>query len=488
MNKLSDILFGVKLKEVIGDTSISISQLELDSRNVKENTLFVALKGTQTDGHDYIAQAEKNGAAAVLCQELPNEINTNLTYILVENSSETLGLIASNFYDNPSSKIKLIAITGTNGKTSIATMLFQLFTKLGYVCGLLSTVENKIGDQIIPSTHTTPHAIAINALLAKMADAGCTYCFMEASSHAIHQNRMFGLDIDGAVFTNLTHDHLDYHNSFKEYLLAKKALFDNLKKDAFALSNADDKNGLIMLQNTAAAKKLYAIKGNVDFSGRVIESDFSGMVLNLNNKELHVKMIGGFNAYNVLAVYGTALLLEQDETEVLVALSTIEGAEGRFEYLVSPNDNIVGIVDYAHTPDALKKVLETTVQLNAKSNKIIVVVGCGGNRDKTKRPLMGAIAAKLGSKAILTSDNPRNEDPNQILEEMQTQIAITDRKKVLVIENRKQAIKTACMLAEEEDIILIAGKGHENYQEIKGIKHHFDDKEELIEAFKEMNK
>ena len=488
MKKLNDILFSVKLKNVIGNTDITISHLELDSRNVKEDGLFIAIKGTQTDGHEYIVQAEKNGAAAILCQELPTEINPELTYILVNNSSEALGIVASNFYENPSSKLKLVAITGTNGKTSIATMLFQLFTKLGYVSGLLSTVENKIGEIIIPSTHTTPHAIAINALLAKMVNAGCTYCFMEASSHAIHQNRMFGLDIDGAVFTNLTHDHLDYHHSFKDYLLAKKALFDNLKKDAFALSNADDKNGLVMLQNTVADKKLYAIKGNVDFSGRVIESDFSGMILNLNNTELHVKMIGGFNAYNVLAVYGTALLLEQNETEVLVALSTIEGAEGRFEYILSANEKIVGIVDYAHTPDALKKVLETTIQLNAKSNKIITVVGCGGNRDKTKRPLMGAIAAKLSSKVILTSDNPRNEEPEQILEEMQTQIAVIDRKKVLVIENRQQAIKTACMLAEEEDIILIAGKGHENYQEIKGIKHHFDDKEELIEAFNQLNK
>lgn len=488
MKILNDILFSIKLKEVIGKTEISISHLELDSRNVKNEGLFIALKGTQTDGHDYIAQAEKNGASAVLCQELPKEINPTITYLVVEDSSKALGILASNFYDNPSSKVKLVAITGTNGKTSIATMLFQLFSQLGYVCGLLSTVENKIGNEIIPSTHTTPHAITINALLAKMAEAGCTYCFMEASSHAIHQNRMFGLDIDGAVFTNLTHEHLDYHNSFKEYLLAKKALFDNLKKEAFALTNTDDKNGLIMLQNTLATKKHYAIKGNVDFSGRVIESDFSGMVLNLNNKELHVKMIGGFNAYNVLAVYGTALLLEQDETEVLVALSTIEGAEGRFEYVISPNDKIAGIVDYAHTPDALKKVLETTVQLNTKGKNIIVVVGCGGNRDKTKRPLMGAIAAKLGSKVILTSDNPRNEDPNQILEEMQTQIAVTDRKKVLVIENRKQAIKTACMFAESEDIIIIAGKGHENYQDIKGIKHHFDDKEELLEAFKELNK
>jgi len=488
LKQLDNILSGIKVINVVGNTNIPISFLELDSRNVKKNGLFIAIKGSLTDGHNYIAQAEENGASAIVCQKLPANLNPKITYILVENSSKTLGLIASNFYDNPSSKIKLIAVTGTNGKTSITTMLFHLFKQLGYVCGLLSTVENKINNEVIPSTHTTPHAIAINLLLAKMVDAGCTYCFMEASSHAIHQNRMFGLDIDGAIFTNLTHDHLDYHHSFKEYLLAKKALFDNLKPTAFALSNADDKNGRIILQNTKAEKNYYAIKGNVDFSGRVIESDFSGMILNINNKEIHVKLIGGFNAYNILAVYGCAILLEQDETETLIALSTIEGAEGRFDYILSPNDKIVGIVDYAHTPDALKKVLETITQINNKGNKIITVVGCGGNRDKSKRPLMGAIAAKLSSKTILSSDNPRNENPNQILDEMQTQIAVTDRKKVLVIENRKQAIKTACMLAEEEDIILIAGKGHENYQEINGVKHHFDDKEELIEAFKEMNK
>ncbi|MFT5306674.1 MAG: UDP-N-acetylmuramoyl-L-alanyl-D-glutamate--2,6-diaminopimelate ligase, partial [Chitinophagales bacterium] len=403
-------------------------------------------------------------------------------------SSKALGRAASNFYDNPSEKLKLLAITGTNGKTSIATMLFQLFGKLGYMCGLLSTVENKIGNKIIPATHTTPHPIAINALLAEMLEQGCSYCFMEASSHAIVQQRTYGLDIDGAIFTNLTHDHLDYHKTFKEYLKAKKGLFDQLGKNAFALSNADDKNGLVMLQNTKAKKFLYAISGSADFSGRVIESDFNGMMLNVNGKELHVKMIGGFNAYNLLAVYGAATLLGEDEIEVLVAMSTIEGAEGRFEYILSPKQRIVGIVDYAHTPDALKKVLETVNQLNTQSNQVICVVGCGGDRDKTKRPLMAAIAAKLSTKAIYTSDNPRTEDPNVILEEMQAGVSVIDRKKVLVIENRRQAIKTACMLANKEDIILVAGKGHENYQEINGAKAHFDDMEELEEAFKELNK
>ncbi len=488
MKKLSDILVGVKLKEVIGSTDISIAHLELDSRNVQEAGLFVAIKGSASDGHDYIAQAESNLAAAVICEVMPEQRLAAVTYLRVENSAEALGIVASNFYNNPSSKLKLVAVTGTNGKTSIATMLFQLFTELGYVCGLLSTVENKIGEKIIPSTHTTPHAIAINELLNLMVEDGCAFCFMEASSHAIDQKRMFGLDIDGAVFTNLTHDHLDYHKTFKDYLKAKKELFDNLPSHAFSLSNADDKNGKVMLQNTKSTKYYYAISGNADYSGRVLESDFSGMMLNFNGKELHVKLIGGFNAYNVLAVYGTALLLGQDETEVLVGLTTIEGAEGRFEYEISEQDKIAGIVDYAHTPDALKKVLETVTQLNLKSNQIITVVGCGGDRDKTKRPLMAAIAAKLSTKVVLTSDNPRTEDPNAILEDMQAGVAVIDKKKVLVIENRKQAIKTAVMLAEEEDIILVAGKGHENYQDVMGVKSHFDDKEELMNAFKEMNK
>lgn len=488
MKTLSDILVGVKLKEVVGSTNIQIAHLELDSRNVKEAGLFIAIKGTVSDGHDYISQAESNLAAAVICESIPEKRLLTVTYLQVENSAEALGIVSSNFYDNPSQKLKLVAVTGTNGKTSIATMLYQLFTKLGYACGLLSTVENKIGEKIIPSTHTTPHAIAINQLLQLMVEGGCEYCFMEASSHAIDQKRMHGLDIDGAIFTNLTHDHLDYHKTFKDYLKAKKTLFDNLSSNAFALSNADDKNGRVMLQNTKADKQYYAIAGNAEFSGRVLESDFSGMMLNFNNKELHVKLIGGFNAYNMLAVYGAALLLGQNETEVLVSLSTIEGAEGRFEYTISERENIAGIVDYAHTPDALKKVLETTNQLNLKSNQIITVVGCGGDRDKTKRPLMAAIAAKLSSKVILTSDNPRTEDPNVILEEMQAGVSVTDKKKVLVIENRKQAIKTAVMLAESEDVILIAGKGHENYQDVMGVKSHFDDKEELINAFKEMGK
>lgn len=488
MRNLSDILVGVKLIDVIGDTHKLIAKLELDSRAIEENSFFIAIKGSVSDGHDYIPKAIELGAVAILCEVMPENLDRGVTYVKVENASKSLGLLAANFYNRPSEKMKLLAVTGTNGKTSIATMLYQLFQQMGYVCGLLSTVENKIGNEIILSTHTTPHAIAINALMAKMVEAGCTYCIMEASSHALVQNRMAGLDIDGAIFSNLTHDHLDYHKTFKDYLKAKKLLFDDLSPKAFALSNADDKNGMVMLQNTKARKYMYAISGNADFSGRVLESDFNGMMMNINSKELHVKMIGGFNAYNVLAVYGAAILMEHDETEVLIALSTIEGAEGRFEYIVSPNDKVVGIVDYAHTPDALKKVLETTNQLNPQSKQIITVVGCGGDRDRTKRPLMGAIAAKLSTKLVLTSDNPRTEDPNTILNEVQSGIGISDRKKVVVIESRRQAIKTAVMLAKEGDIILVAGKGHEKYQDVKGVKSHFDDLEELEESFKEMNR
>lgn len=414
MKTVNEIVKGVEILEQKGAAKQAVFSVELDSRNCKTNSLFVAVPGTLVDGHTYINKAISLGATTIVCQTLPTQLDENILYIKVADSSLALGIIASNFYGNPSSKLKLVAVTGTNGKTSIATMLFQLFTKLGYTCGLLSTVENKIGNEIIPATHTTPHAVAINALLAQMVDKGCTYCFMEASSHAIHQNRLSGLALDGAIFTNLTHDHLDYHNTFKDYLIAKKALFDHLPKTAFALSNADDKNGQIMLQNTVAKKMYYAIKGVADFTGRILESDFNGTLVNFNGKELHIKLIGQFNVYNVLAVYGAALLLGQDETEVLIALSTIEGAEGRFETTVSAKDKIVAIVDYAHTPDALKKVLETIQQINAAGNQVITVVGCGGDRDKTKRPLMGAIAAKLSSKAILTSDNPRSENPATI--------------------------------------------------------------------------
>lgn len=487
MKKLKDILVGVNIVNVDGNTESKVAAITLDSREVHANTAFVAIEGTQVDGHKYINKAIEKGATIIVYNKIIENFDSNVVYVKVKNSSEALGIMASNFYDNPSSKMELVAVTGTNGKTSVATLLYQLFTKMGYAVGLLSTVENKIIDKTVKATHTTPNAVAINAFLAEMINAGCSYCFMEASSHAIHQKRMHGLQLAGAVFTNLTHDHLDYHHTFKEYLLAKKALFDNLPKTAFALSNADDKNGKVMLQNTNAYKNYYAIKGKAEFSGRVIESDFSGTMININGNELHVKLIGDFNAYNLLAVYGVAKLLNQDTTDILIAMSTLTGAEGRFTYSISKQNNVVGIVDYAHTPDALKKVLETINMLNAKRKNIITVVGCGGDRDKTKRPLMAAISAKLSNKVILTSDNPRTENPKTILDEMYAGVGVVERKKTLVIENRKEAIKTAVMLAGNEDIILIAGKGHENYQEINGVRQHFDDKEELLNAFTMIN-
>jgi UDP-N-acetylmuramoyl-L-alanyl-D-glutamate--2,6-diaminopimelate ligase len=487
LKQLHEILTGVPVLKIEGNINISIASLELDSRKVGKESVFFAIKGTQVDAHNFIPNLGNN-VAVVVCETLPRDTLESVCYVQVADSSKAMGQMAANFYGNPSQQMQVVAVTGTNGKTSIATLLYQLFTQMGYVCGLLSTVENKIGEKVYPSTHTTPHAIAIQGFLAEMLAAGCSFCFMEASSHAIHQNRMFGMHLAGAIFTNLTHDHLDYHNTFKDYLKAKKALFDILPKTAFALSNADDKNGMVMLQNTDAHKFYYGIKGKVDFSAKVLESDFSGMLMNIQGAEVHVKMIGGFNAYNILAVYSAAILLQQDNTQVLVALSMIQGAEGRFEYSISTNTKAVGIVDYAHTPDALKKVLETIYQLNSKAQQVITVVGCGGDRDKTKRPLMGAIAAKLSHKVVFTSDNPRSEDPQTILQEMYEGVSVVDRKKVLMIENRKQAIHTACMLAQDADIILLAGKGHENYQEIKGVKHPFDDKEVLLEAFNELNK
>jgi UDP-N-acetylmuramoyl-L-alanyl-D-glutamate--2,6-diaminopimelate ligase len=450
--------------------------------------LFIAIKGFVTDGHQYIQSAISNGAQAVVCEELPKILLDDITYVVVKDSSQAIAIIASNFYDHPSSNLTLIGVTGTNGKTSVATLLFKLYEKLGYKVGLLSTVENKIGDKIIPATHTTPNAIALNELLATMVNEGCDYAFMEASSHAIHQNRTYGLDFDGAIFTNLTHDHLDYHKTFRDYLNAKKMLFDNLPKHAFSLVNADEKNGVIMPQNTKAKKYTYALKSQADFTIRILETDFSGMLVNIDGTEIHTKLIGDFNAYNLLSVYATAMLLDADKLEVLVALSTLVGAEGRFEYSVSENEKVVAIVDYAHTPDALKNVLETIDKIKTKDNKVITVVGCGGDRDVTKRPLMSAIACKLSDKVILTSDNPRTEEPDTIIQEMQAGVPVEEKRKVLSITNRGEAIKTACMLAEENDIILIAGKGHEKYQDIKGVKHDFDDKEKVKNAFKELNK
>lgn len=488
MKNLKDILYSVKINQVVGNTDLDVNALFLNSLDVKANGVFIAVKGFSTDGHKYISFAIENGARVIVCEILPAEINKKVTYIVVEDSQIALAVLANNFYDNPSTNLKLVGVTGTNGKTSVATLLFKLYTKLGYKVGLLSTVENKIGDKIIPATHTTPNAIALNELLAQMVDEGCDYAFMEASSHAIHQRRTYGLDFDGAIFTNLSHDHLDYHKTFKDYLNAKKLLFDELPKNAFSLVNIDEKNGLVMQQNTNAKKYTYALKSDADFTIKILETDFSGMMVSIDGTEIHTKLIGDFNAYNLLSVYASAMLLDADKHEVLVALSTLVGAEGRFEYTVSPEQKIVAIVDYAHTPDALKNVLETINKIKKGNEQVITVVGCGGDRDATKRPIMAAIASKMSDKAILTSDNPRTENPDAIIEEMQKGVEIIHRRKVLSITDRTEAIKTACMLANENDIILIAGKGHEKYQDVNGIKSDFDDKEKVKEAFETLGK
>lgn len=488
MKNLNDILINVQVLQTIGAGNVQVKNICLDSRKVQSDSLFVAIKGTVSDGHQFIATAVEKGACVIVCSDLPAERNDNVTYVQVEDSSKALALIASNYYNQPSKMLKLVAVTGTNGKTSVATILYKLFRKLGYKSGLLSTVENKIDDEVIVATHTTPDAVSLNELLAKMVEAGCDYCFMEASSHAIHQDRVYGLDFDGAIFTNITHDHLDYHGTFKNYIDAKKALFDNLPKTAFALVNTDDRNGKVMLQNCDSRKYSYALHNMADFSAKILESDFSGMVLQIDGTEMHSRMIGNFNAYNLLAVYGTALLLGVEKVELLTALSSLEGAEGRFEYIVSAKDKIVGIVDYAHTPDALKNVLETINVVKTENRQLITVVGCGGDRDAAKRPLMAAISAKMSQKLILTSDNPRSENPEDIIDEMKAGVSVVEKKKMLSIVNREEAIRTAVALANPGDVILVAGKGHEKYQEVKGVKYPFDDKVKLIEAFHQMDK
>ncbi|MGB1039477.1 MAG: UDP-N-acetylmuramoyl-L-alanyl-D-glutamate--2,6-diaminopimelate ligase [Flavobacteriales bacterium] len=487
MKLLKDILYKVRLTGVIGSTNSSVSSIAFDSRKVERNSLFIAIKGTASDGHDFIAKAIETGAKAIVCEKMPDDIHSGVTYIEVENSGDSLGLIASNFYDNPSANLKLIGVTGTNGKTTTTSLLFDLFTKLGYKVGLISTVIYRIGDQEIKATHTTPDAIKLNELFSQMIEEGCDYCFMEVSSHAIHQGRIAGVEFSGGVFTNITHDHLDYHKTFKEYIHVKKAFFDGLAKDAFAITNTDDKNGLVMVQNTKAEVITVAIKSDADYRARVVENQFTGLQLNINGKELWVKLIGDFNAYNILSVYAVALQLHDDELEILTHISSLDNVEGRFEYIKTPN-NVIGIVDYAHTPDALKNVLKTISNIRTGNEKVITVVGCGGDRDKTKRPLMANIACKLSDKVILTSDNPRTENPSTILEEMQKGVEPIDYKKTLTISDRKEAIKTASSLAEENDIILVAGKGHENYQEINGERFPFDDLEILSETLKILDK
>jgi UDP-N-acetylmuramoyl-L-alanyl-D-glutamate--2,6-diaminopimelate ligase len=450
--------------------------------------LFAAIIGWQQDGHQYIDAAISKGAVAILCSNLPAQLNESVTYVQVNNSAEALALMACEYYDHASADVKLVGVTGTNGKTTIATLLYQLFTGLGHTCGLISTVQNVIGTTVLPSAFTTPDAISLNALIRQMADAGCTHVFMECSSHAIHQHRITGLQFDGALFSNITHDHLDYHKTFDEYIRVKKSFFDHLGAGAFAISNADDKRGTVMLQNSNARRLLYALKTDADFKGKIIENNLTGLIMDINGLEVHFRMIGEFNAYNLLAVYGAAVSLGEDKDAVLAVLSNLTGAEGRFDYSVSQNEKVIGIVDYAHTPDALLNVLATIKKLQQGNEQVITVVGCGGDRDRTKRPLMAAVACEYSHKAILTSDNPRTEDPVAILNDMQQDMKSEHKRKCLVITDRREAIKTAVMMANAGDIILVAGKGHEKYQEINGVKHHFDDKEELIKQFTELNK
>ncbi|HEY8400815.1 MAG TPA: UDP-N-acetylmuramoyl-L-alanyl-D-glutamate--2,6-diaminopimelate ligase [Cytophagaceae bacterium] len=487
MALLKDILYKVSLVSVSGITDIEVSAIEFDSRNVTPGCLFVAISGTNVDGHNFIDLAIEKGAIAILCEVLPSGLKEGVTYVQVTNSNQALGIVASNFYGNPSSKLKLVGVTGTNGKTTTATLLHKLFIKLGYRTGLLSTVENKINEEVIPSTHTTPDAVALNKLLADMVAKGCTNAFMEVSSHAVVQHRISGLTFAGAVFTNITHDHLDYHKTFEEYIKAKKMFFDHLPSSAFALVNADDKRGGVMLQNTKAAKHTYALKTVADFKAKVKSNTFQGLELDIDNRDVWFKLIGSFNAYNLLAVYASAVLLGEDQEEVLTQLSTLSSARGRFEQIISPT-GITAIVDYAHTPDALKNVLETIADIRQGMERIVTVVGCGGNRDAAKRPVMADIACRLSDQVILTSDNPREEEPQEIINQMMKGVSVTDMKKTLSILDRREAIKTACALAQPNDIILIAGKGHETYQEIKGVKHPFDDKQVVREIFQLLEK
>jgi UDP-N-acetylmuramoyl-L-alanyl-D-glutamate--2,6-diaminopimelate ligase len=479
---LSDILYKTRLEEIIGSTNVAISSVTFDSRKVKKDSLFIATRGTASDGHHYIELAIESGAVAIVCEDLPETLKENVTYVKVLDSSASLGYIACNFYDNPSEKLKLVGITGTNGKTTTVTLLFNLFRGLGYNVGLLSTVENKINTTVIPSTHTTPDALALNELLSKMVEAGCQYAFMEVSSHAIVQHRITGLKFIGAAFSNITHDHLDYHKTFEEYIRAKKLFFDNLQDDAFALTNKDDRNGMVMLQNTKAKKYSYGLKSIADFKCRVVENHLNGLLLSIDNQEVWVKLIGSFNAYNVLVVYAISHLLKQDRVQVLTTLSNLNSVEGRFQYIKSKT-GIVAIVDYAHTPDALKNVLETIKDIRTGNEQVITLAGCGGDRDSAKRPIMAQIACEYSNKVILTSDNPRSENPEDILNQMQAGINPVDAKKTLRISDRKEAIRTAVAFAKEGDIILIAGKGHEKYQEIQGVKHPFDDFEIVKEIF-----
>lgn len=486
--KLHDVLYKVSIRSVTGSTDVEITDVQIDSRKVKPGTVFIAVKGGAADGHQFIDKAVDAGAAAVVYEMALKEKKEGIVYVQVENSAAAAGYMAHNFFGQPSEKMKLVGVTGTNGKTTIATLLYKLFTSLGYKCGLLSTVENHIGDKTVAATHTTPDAISLNQLLKQMADEECTHVFMETSSHAIHQHRITGLQYAGGIFSNITHDHLDYHKTFDEYIRVKKAFFDSLSSSAFAISNADDKRGAVMLQNTNAGKYFYSLKTLADFKGKILENSLTGLVMNVNDQEVHFRLIGEFNAYNLLAVYGAAICMNEDKQEVLRCLSVLTGAEGRFEYIVSAKEKLIAIVDYAHTPDALLNVLATIKKLKKGFESVITVVGCGGDRDKTKRPVMAEVACEHSDKVIFTSDNPRSEEPEQIIRDMEQGLAVAAKRKYISIADRKEAIKTAISLAKAEDIILVAGKGHEKYQEIKGIRNHFDDKEVVKEMFEVLDK
>lgn len=484
---LKDILYKVTLNAVVGSTNLSVKHMDFDSRNISEHDVFVAIKGTVSNGHEFIDIAIEQGAIAIVCETLPENIKEGITYVQVESSSKALAIMASNFYQNPSENLKLVGVTGTNGKTTIASLLYQLFKKAGFKVGLLSTVRIMVDNKAYKATHTTPDSLTINKYLKEMNDEGVAYCFMEVSSHGIHQHRTEGLHFQGGIFTNLSHDHLDYHDTFAEYRDVKKTFFDQLPATAFALVNVDDKNGLIMLQNTKAKKYTYALKGYADYRAQILENQLNGLLLKINESEVWTRLIGNFNAYNVLAIYATAELLGLEKVETLRMISELESVAGRFQYLISDN-KITAIVDYAHTPDALKNVLETINSIRTKNEELITVFGCGGNRDKTKRPKMGHIASALSSKVIVTSDNPRNEAPESIMEDIEKGIEPQNFKKVLSIADRKQAIKTACQMANPNDIILIAGKGHETYQEIKGERFDFDDFKIVKEFLKQLEK
>ena len=486
MKKLQDLIYKAGITEVVGSTNISISFISFDNRKVIDGSLFIATKGTTNDGHNFIESAIEKGAVAIICEQIPQNIHDGITYVKVNDSTLALGIIASNYFGNPSEKLKVVGITGTNGKTTVAILLFQLFRNLGHKVGLLSTINNQINDEVLIASHTTPDAIQINALLSQMIEEGCIHCFMEVSSHAIDQNRIAGIKFAGSVFTNITHDHLDYHKTFASYIKAKKKVFDSLNEEAFALTNIDDKNGMIMVQNSKAKVKTYSLKSISDFKCKIIENQFEGLLLNIDDTEVLCRLVGSFNAYNLLAIYASAILLGEDKIAVLQELSKLIPAEGRFDCIRSES-NVIGIIDYAHTPDALENVLNTIKEIRTGNEKVITVVGCGGDRDSLKRPEMAKIACELSNKVILTSDNPRSEEPEEIIQQMRKGISPVHYKNSLAIVDRKEAIRTACSLANSNDIILLAGKGHEKYQEIKGIRYPMDDKQILTETFAMLN-